>query len=153
MRRGRPTADAAPGEVDGVILGADGLVDELRPRGSREVSDAAIGRLVVRAMNSGFAGSNHWSTRSMAKAPGLSRTTAARIRRAFALQMNRVGAFEQSREQRFVEAFQDVVGLGMNPPGRARMGFVGEKPQIRALYRTQSMLPMGRGKPERRTHD
>ncbi len=153
MRRGRRSAGPASSEVEHVDHGADGLLDEPRPRACREVPDAAIGRLIVRAMNLGPAGPNRWSTRSVAKATGLNQSMASRVRRAFALQMYRVEAFELSREGPFVETLRDVVGLRMEPARRASVRFVTGKPQIRALDRTRPLLPMGPGKLERRTHD
>ena len=41
----------------------------------------------------------------------------------------------------------------MDPPGRARKGFVAEKQQYRSLARTQPLLPKGVARAERRTHD
>lgn len=45
------------------------------------------------------------------------------------------------------------MGLDLNPPDRALVLCVGEKSQIQALDRTQPILPMMPGLPERRTHD
>ena len=45
----------------------------------------------------------------------------------------------------------DVVGLYLDPPENAIMLCVDEKSQIQALDRTQPMLPMQPGRPERRT--
>jgi len=47
----------------------------------------------------------------------------------------------------------DVVGLYLAPPENAIVLCVDEKSQIQALDRTQKMLPMQPGFPERRTHD
>ncbi|MER7282166.1 hypothetical protein ABT369_47835 [Dactylosporangium sp. NPDC000244] len=47
----------------------------------------------------------------------------------------------------------DVVGLYHNPPERAVVLCVDEKSQIQALDRSQPVLPMMPGMPERRTHD
>ena len=44
-------------------------------------------------------------------------------------------------------------GLYLNPPDRALVLCVDEKSQIQALDRTQPILPMMPGVPERRTHD
>ena len=45
------------------------------------------------------------------------------------------------------------VGLYLHPPERAVVLCVDEKAQIQALDRTQPVLPMRPGVPERRTHD
>jgi DDE superfamily endonuclease len=48
---------------------------------------------------------------------------------------------------------RDIVGLYLNPPDRAVVLCVDEKSQIQALDRTQPLLPLRPGQPERRTHD
>ena len=47
----------------------------------------------------------------------------------------------------------DVAGLYHNPPEKAVVLCVDEKSQIQALDRSQPVLPMMPGMPERRTHD
>ena len=53
----------------------------------------------------------------------------------------------------FVEKVVDVVGLYHNPAEKAVVLCVDEKSQIQALDRSQPVLPMMPGMPERRTHD
>jgi transposase len=48
---------------------------------------------------------------------------------------------------------RDIVGLYLNPPDRALVLCVDEKPQIQATAGTAPVLPMRPGQPERRTHD
>ena len=52
-----------------------------------------------------------------------------------------------------MEKVVDVVGLYHNPPEKAVVLCVDEKSQIQALDRSQPVLPMMPGMPERRTHD
>jgi hypothetical protein len=52
-----------------------------------------------------------------------------------------------------VDKVVDVVGLYHNPPEKAVVLCVDEKSQIQALDRSQPVLPMMPGMPERRTHD
>ena len=47
----------------------------------------------------------------------------------------------------------DIIGLYLSPPDRALVLCVDEKSQIQALDRSQPVLPMLPGMPERRTHD
>lgn len=47
----------------------------------------------------------------------------------------------------------NLVGLYLNPPDKAIILSVDEKSQIQALDRTQPILPLRPGLPERRTHD
>ncbi len=52
-----------------------------------------------------------------------------------------------------MEKVVNVVGLYHNPPEKAVVLCVDEKSQIQALDRSQPVLPMMPGMPERRTHD
>ena len=52
-----------------------------------------------------------------------------------------------------MDKVHDVVGLYLNPPERAVVLCVDEKSQIQALDRTQPILPLLPGTPERATHD
>src|SRR6266511_3785051 len=56
-------------------------------------------------------------------------------------------------DQVFMEKVVDVVGLYVDPPEGAVVLSVDEKAQIQALNRSQPVLPMMPGMPERRTHD
>jgi transposase len=131
----------------------DGLLDEPRPGTPRKITDEQVEEVVVRTLESTPRGQTHWSTRQMAKASGLSRSTVARIWKAFALQPHRSETFKLSPDPQFVEKVRDIVGLYMNPPERAVVLCVDEKSQIQALDRTQPLLPMSPGQAERRTHD
>ena len=71
--------------------GCDGLLDEPRPGAPRTVGDADVERLVTMTLESMPRGATQWSTRSMAKACGLSSATVNRIWRAFGLQPHRAG--------------------------------------------------------------
>jgi len=131
----------------------DGLLDEPRPGAPRRISDDDVERVVRLTLESIPKNATHWSTRSMAKAANLSQSAVSRIWRAFALQPHRVETFKLSKDPLFVEKVRDVVGLYLNPPEKAVVLCVDEKSQIQALDRTQPLLPMQLGQPERRTHD
>ena len=83
----------------------------------------------------------------------LSQTAVIRIWHAFGLQPHRQEAFKLSRDPLFVDKVRDIVGLYLDPPVKAMVLCVDEKPQIQALERTQPILPLAPGVPERRTHD
>ncbi len=131
----------------------DGLLDESRPGAPRRVSDEEIEQVVVRTLETTPRDATQWSVRSMAKATGISPTTVHRIWRAFSLQPHRSETFKLSTDPLFVEKVRDIVGLYLNPPEKALVLCVDEKSQIQALDRTQPLLPMRPGQPERRTHD
>lgn len=130
-----------------------GLLDEPRSGHPRTVSDEDVERLIVRTLESQPANATHWSTRSMATASGLSQSTVSRVWRAFGLQPHRSESFKLSTDPQFIEKVRDIVGLSLNPPDHALVLCVDEKSQIQALDRTQPLLPMRPGQPERRTHD
>jgi transposase len=131
----------------------DGLLDEPRPGAPRKISDVQVERVVVQTLESKPKEATHWSTRSLAKASGLSRSSVHRIWQAFGLRPHRVGSFKLSTDPLLVEKVRDIVGLYLDPPDRALVLSVDEKPQIQALDRSQPILPMRPGQIERRTHD
>jgi len=131
----------------------DGLLDEPRPGAPRRIGDDKITDVVTRTLETLPRAATHWSTRSMAKACGLSVSTVHRIWRAFSLQPHRSETFKLSTDPLFVEKLRDIVGLYLNPPDRALVLCLDEKSQIQALDRTQPMLPMRPGQVERHTHD
>ena len=131
----------------------DGLYDEPRPGAPRQISDAAIEQVIVRTLEETPQGATHWSTRGMAKASGLGRTTVGQIWHAFGLQPHRSETFKLSKDPLLIEKVRDIVGLYMHPPAHAVVFCVDEKSQIQALDRTQPLLPMRPGQVERRTHD
>lgn len=97
--------------------------------------------------------STHWTTRSMATKFGIGKDSVARIWRRHQLQPWKVDTFKVSNDPRFEEKLTDVVGLYMNPPGRAAVFSFDEKTQCQALDRTQASLPMRPGRAGTMTHD
>ena len=95
----------------------------------------------------------HWSTRSMARAVGVSEASVRRVWQAHGLKPHRVETFKISRDPHFAEKLDDIVGLYINPPQHAIVLSVDEKSQIQALDRTQPSLPLKRGRGATMTHD
>jgi hypothetical protein len=89
----------------------------------------------------------------MAKAAGISVSSVQRIWRSHGLQPHRVRRFKLSKDPKFVEKLQDIVGLYIAPPAHALVLSVDEKSQIQALDRTQPGLPMKKGRCGTMTHD
>jgi len=131
----------------------DGLHDEPRPGAPRTVTDDHVEALIVKTLEQTPTDATHWSTRSMAKATGMSQSTVSRVWRAFGLKPHLVDTFKLSPDPLFVEKVRDVVGLYVNPPDGALVLCVDEKTQVQALDRTAPVLPLRPGLPERRTHD
>src|SRR3989454_191580 len=133
--------------------GLDGLHDEPRPGKPRTISDQEIERVIVKTLEETPADATHWSTRSMAKATGMSQSAISRIWRAFRLKPHLTKSFKLSPDPQFIDKVRDVVGLYLNPPDAAVVLCVDEKSQVQALDRTAPVLPLMPGVPQRRTHD
>ena len=131
----------------------EGLYDEPRVGAPRTVSDDAVEAVIVKTLETTPKGETHWSTRTMAKAAGMSHTMVGRIWRTFGLQPHVTESFKLSPDPQLVAKIRDVVGLYMHPPHNAVVFAVDEKSQIQALQRAQPILPMDIGHPERRTHN
>jgi transposase len=89
----------------------------------------------------------------MAKRSGLSKSTIGRIWSKFDLKPHLQDGFKLSTDPQFVAKVVDVVGLYHNPPEKAVVLCVDEKSGMQALDRSQPVLPMMPGMPERRSHD
>lgn len=134
-------------------FGLDGLLDEPRVGAPRKITDRQVEEVVTKTLEAMPANGTHWSTRSMASEAGLSQNAIVRIWHAFGLQPHRVEGFKFSKDPQFVEKVRDIVGLYLNPPDRAIVLSVDEKSQVQALNRTEPILPLAPGVPERQTHD
>ena len=131
----------------------DGLVDAPRSGAPRRVGDEAVEAIITLTLEEQPAGATHWSTRDMARRVGMSQTMVSRVWRAFGLQPHRSETFKLSRDPAFVDKVRDVVGLYLDPPERALVLCIDQKPQIQAIEGTTPVLPMRPGQIERRSHD
>jgi transposase len=131
----------------------EGLTDEPRPGAPRTITDEQVEAVITRTLEEKpDNGDTHWSTRSMAKAAGMSQSAISRIWRAFGLKPHLVQTWKLSTDPQFVDKVRDIVGLYLDPPSNALVLAVDEKSQIQALDRTAPILPGMPTTPERMTH-
>jgi transposase len=137
-------------ETDGIA----GLLED-RPRSGRpkRISEQREAAIVEATMKTTPKDATQWSVRAMAAAQKVSSATVQRIWKKHKLQPHRVESFKLSSDPQFGRKVRDIVGLYMNPPDKAIVLSVDEKSQIQALDRTQPILPLRPGLPERQTHD
>ena len=132
--------------------GIGGLDDRPRPGRPRTTDDVAIVLATLEPPPARL-GVTHWSSRLLAAELGLSNVKVADAWREYGLQPWRVQTFKFSTDPQLEAKVRDVIGLYLNPPDRAVVLCVDEKPQARALERTRPALPLRPGIPEKRSHD
>lgn len=98
-------------------------------------------------------GRTQWSSRSMAKAKGVSANTVQRLWRANDIKPHIRRTFKISNDKNFEAKFWDVIGLYLDPPERSLVLCCDEKSQCQALERTQPALPLGPHRVRTGTHD
>jgi transposase len=145
--------------------GLAGLEDAPRPGGPKTVlTDKAISEILSATVTPPpqalrEQGITHWSARRLAawlrktKKIQVSHDSVARLWRRFCLQPHRAEGFKFSVDPQLDAKIRDVVGLYLDPPENAVVVCVDEKSQCQALERTQPILPMRPGIPERQSHD
>jgi transposase len=134
--------------------GVDGLLkDKRRPSRKPPLAKETVVRVVELTQGPPLGETTHWTSPAMAKAAGISVSSVQRIWRSHGLQPHRVRQFKLSKDPKFVEKLQDIVGLYIAPPAHALVLSVDEKSQIQALDRTQPGLPMKKGRCGTMTHD
>ncbi|WP_461522169.1 IS630 family transposase [Porticoccus sp.] len=122
------------------------------PRGAPPVR-VDVAHLVELTTQSKPEAATHWSTRKMASKLGVSPASVFRHWRANGLKPHLERSFKVSRDPKFVEKLEDIVGLYLSPPEHALVLCCDEKSQIQALDRTQPGLPLKKGRAETMTHD
>lgn len=122
------------------------------PRGGRKkrVDAGEIVRLTTQTLPQN---ATHWSARTMAAQVGASERSVRRAWRAHGLKPHLIKSFKVSRDPKFVEKLEDIVGLYLSPPEHALVLCCDEKSQIQALDRTQPGLPLKKGRAATMTHD
>lgn len=134
-----------------VQSGLAGIERDL-PRGAPPMK-VDVARLVELTVESTPDAATHWSTRTMAAKLGVSAASVSRHWRAKGLKPHLVRSFKVSRDPKFIEKLEDIVGLYLAPPEHAIVLCCDEKSQVQALDRTQPGLPLKKGRAATMTHD
>jgi transposase len=135
-------------------LGLAGLEKDASRRGRKPAIPASVKMEVIhKTTQCSPANATHWSTRTMASEIGISEATVRRIWHANGVKPHLVENFKISKDKRFAEKLEAIVGLYLNPPEHAIVLCVDEKSQIQALDRTQPGLPLKKGRCGTMTHD
>ena len=124
-----------------------------RGRKKTTLTPAKVQEIVDRTRLEKPRGKSHWSLRTMAAQVGVAPSSVHAVWKAHQLKPHRVERWKLSLDPNFAGKLADVVGLYLNPPERAVVVSVDEKSQIQALERTQPILPLREGVPERQTCD
>jgi transposase-like protein/transposase len=132
--------------------GLDGLSDQPRSGRPKTIDDARIIAATLEPPPAKLA-VTHWSSRLLGRHLGIGDATVARAWRAYRVQPWRQDTFKFSTDPELEAKVRDVVGLYLDPPENAIVLCVDEKSQIQALNRTQPILPVRPGLPEKATHD
>ncbi len=135
-----------------IRAGIDGLNDAPKSGAPRSIQDQQVEQVVRLTLDTLPAHATHWTTRSMARASGLTQSAVHRIWRAFGLRPHLTSSFQLSKDPLLIEKVRDIVGLYLSPPDRALVLCVDEKPQIQALERGGVTFPMQPGQEERTGH-
>ena len=134
--------------------GVEGLLrDKTRPSRKPPLSQETLLRVIGLTLGPPPGDATHWTSPAMAKAAGISVSSVQRIWRSHGLQPHRVRQFKLSKDPKFVEKLQEIVGLYVAPPAHALVLSIDEKSQIQALDRTQPGLPLKKGRCGTMTHD
>jgi transposase len=132
--------------------GVGGLEDRPKPGRARWTDDVGIVLATLEPPPKRL-GVTHWSSRLLAAELDVSNVKVAKVWREWGLQPWRAESFKFSTDPQLEAKVRDVIGLYLNPPDKAVVLCVDEKPQAQALERAAPVLPARPGIAEKRSHD
>ncbi len=128
-------------------------LNEARRSGRKPVIDPKVKAEIISEATRPPKGRTQWSTRTMAKAKGVSNQTVHKLWKTNDIKPHVKRTFKLSNDNNFEAKFWDIIGLYLNPPDRALVQCCDEKSQCQALERSQPGLPLGMGHIATKTHD
>jgi transposase len=129
-----------------VRAGLRGLSDAPRPGAQRRYDDAFRKRILAVLEESPPAGQATWDGPAVARAVGGSVHAVWRVLRKEGICLQRQRSWCMSTDPQFVPKAADIVGLYLNPPEKALVICVDEKPSIQALERKTGYVETTQGK-------
>jgi transposase len=129
-----------------VRQGLPGLRDALRPGAQRRYDETFRKRVLAVLEQPPPAGQATWDGPALARAVGGSVHAVWRVLRREGICLQRQRSWCVSTDPEFVPKAADLVGLYLNPPEKALVICVDEKPSIQALERRTGYVETGNGK-------
>lgn len=133
--------------VEGGVLALADAPRAGRGHGLSAAMEAKIVQLTVQTAPP--APLTHWTSRRLAARLGLAHTTVATVWKRHGLQPHRLERYKASPDPDFETKAADIIGLYLEPPQHAVVFCIDEKTAIQALDRTDPILPLSPGRPER----
>ena len=126
--------------------GLKGLHDAPRPGPHRQYDEAFRKRILARLEQPAPVGQATWDGPALARAVGGSVHAVWRVLRQEGICLQRQRSWCVSTDPQFVPKAADIVGLYLNPPEKALVICVDEKPSIQALERKMGYVETTQGK-------
>lgn len=135
-----------------VKSGMIGLKDEPRSGKKPTITAEQKAMVIKLACEKPKGGYTNWSQDRIGKEVGISQSKVFHILKQADLKPHKTEYWcGKSPDPEFESKMINIIGLYMNPPVNALVLCVDEKTQIQALDRTQPLLPLKAGKPQRMT--
>ena len=131
--------------------GLDGLHDEPPPGKPRSISDDGVEQVIVKTLEESPPNATHWSTRSMARATGMSQSAISRISEGLRAQAASGGGFLALARRRCPLKRSETSSGSTCTPGRRGGALRGREVPDPGPDRSVPVPPLMPGVPERRS--
>lgn len=124
----------------------EGLVDKERSGKPKKYTEETRNNILKLLEESPPKGQANWDGSSIAKALGISDDIVWRTLRKEGIQLQRMRSWCVSTDKEFAAKSADIIGLYLNPPEKALVLSIDEKPSIQALERKVGYVETSNGK-------